>query len=692
MRVVSPAQLDEQDRSRLVELSDQNRPKPPMADLRNFVWGRWTAFRNHRNTGPNSLNDRLLRAQRMFEGKYDPQKLASIKAFGGSEVYSRLVAKKCRGANSLLRDVYLGADRPWSIRPQPDPPVPPEIQSSIVQLLETEVMTLQQTGQQVLQDQIHMRFTGLMHAAQQAARRNATMQASAAADKMDDILRAGQFYHALAEFLVDLPLFPFACIKGPVVRMVPKLTWVQGRPLMRNLPQMFWERIDPFNVYWSPGVSRIEDAEVLERKRLTRTDLNDLIGLPGYDEAAVRASLQDYDNGLRDWIDSSDSEEALTQGKESPLLNHSHMIDALEYHGNVQGHMLSTQGVDASQIPDLDREYSVQTWIVGMHVLKTQINPSPRQRHPYYITSFEKVPGTVAGHGLSDMLEDLQEVANATLRSLVNNMGIASGPQVVINTDRLAPTENADELYPWKRWHVQDDPLGSQGKAIDFFQPQSNAQEILGIYTAINGFADDDSAIPRYVTGESLKGGAGRTASGLSMLMGNASKVLQTVAANVDRDVAEGILSGLYDMIMLTDESGMLTGEEQIQVNGVQVALQKETERQKLLQWLQITGNPIDMEVMGVEGRAKALRAVWDSMDQPDDVVPDDEAIRQREMAKQQMMMAEAAAGGGQPQPGGKPAASTGQQAPNAKPVQHSDHAPPFNAMQQAPQAGRRAL
>jgi hypothetical protein len=193
--------------------------------------------------------------------------------------------------------------------------------------------------------------------------------------------------------------------------------------MMQNLPQMFWERIDPFNVYWSPGASRIEDAEILERKRLTRTDLNDLIGLPGYDEAAVRAALQDYDHGLRDWIDSSDTEEALTQGKESPHLNQSHMIDALEYHGNVQGHMLLIQGVDARQIPDLDREYSVQTWIVGSQVLKTQINPSPRQRHPYYVTSFEKVPGTVAGHGLPDMLEDLQEIANATLRSLVNNMG-----------------------------------------------------------------------------------------------------------------------------------------------------------------------------------------------------------------------------------------------------------------------------
>ena len=74
------------------------------------------AFRNHRNTGNDPLNYRLLRAQRMFEGKYDPEKLAAIKAFGGSEVYARIVATKCRGATGLLRDVYLGPDRPWGHR------------------------------------------------------------------------------------------------------------------------------------------------------------------------------------------------------------------------------------------------------------------------------------------------------------------------------------------------------------------------------------------------------------------------------------------------------------------------------------------------------------------------------------------------------------------------------------------------
>lgn len=347
LRVVSPAELDEQERQRLALHSAANRPgATPVPDLGNHVRQRWTVFRNHRNQGNNPINDRLLRAQRMFEGKYDPEKLNEIKKFSGSEVYSRLVAVKCRGATSLLRDVYLGADRPWGVEPQPDPPVPPEVRASIVQLLAAEVANLRQGGQPIMSDQVHMRYVGLMHAAQQASRRNSMQQAGAAGDKMDDILFVGGFYDALAEFLTDLPLFPYAVLKGPVVRMVPKLTWLGGRPLMKNTPQMFWERIDPFNFYWTPGVAKISDAEIIERKRLTRSDLNDLLGLPGYDEQAVRGALQDYDSGLRDWLDYTDTESALNEARENPTLNQSHMIDAIEYHGNVQGRLLLGQGVE----------------------------------------------------------------------------------------------------------------------------------------------------------------------------------------------------------------------------------------------------------------------------------------------------------------------------------------------------------
>jgi hypothetical protein len=700
LRVVTPAQLDAQEQA-------ANAPKVTQEQADNlaaYVRRRWDAMRNHRNTGNNPLNSRLLRAQRMFEGQYEPAKLQEIRRFGGSEVYSRMVAVKCRGATALLRDVYLGAERPWTIEPQPDPPVPPGVMTSIATLISTEAM--QQTMQEQKppdQEMVHNRYINLVRQAQNAARRTAMSQAEAASNKVDDILQAGRFYDALAEYLVDVALFPFAVLKGPVVRMVPKLTWTDRVPQMNTVPQLFWERIDPFNFYWGPGDVDIDHAEIIERKKLTRGDLNDVLGLPGYDDNAVRGALNDYASGLRDWMDAPDTEAALSVGRESPQNNQSNLIDAIEYHGSIQGQVLLDNGFDESKITDPDRDYLVQTWVVGRYTIKIQLSPSPRQRHPYYVTSFEKVPGTIAGHGLPDILEDLQEVANATLRALVNNMSIASGPQVVINTELLDPTTNEDQLYPWKRWKVNSDPLGATREPVTFFQPNSNAQELMQIYQGMSSLGDDISAIPRYVTGESLSGGAGRTASGLSMLMGNAQKVLQTVAANIDIDVMRGVLSSLYDMIMLTDRTGLLSGDEQIKVNGVVVALQKETEHQKQLQFLQITGNPVDLQIIGEVGRARVLRSLAQGLGLPDDIVPDDETIQQKaDQQKQQqqaMMQAQAvaglvgaASGAGPPQsgsaaapgaPDGMPGSSPpgGSQAP-PPPASLSQVAPPVNTVQ----------
>lgn len=644
LRVVSGAQLDDADRARTDQLRAQSQARLPAQDLGYYIRERWNVFRNHRNQGNAPINNRLLKAQRMFDGQYDASKLAEIQKFGGSTVYSRTVATKCRGATSLLRDVYLGPDRPWDIQSQPDPEVPPEIQANIMQLVSSEVQTVRAAGGAMLPEQAHMRTVALMRAATTAARRNAAAQAKATTDKVEDILVTGRFYEALTEFLIDLPLFPFACLKGPVVRMVPKLDWdAEGVPSFRTTPQMFWERVSPFDISWSPGVGRIEDADIIERKRLTRGDLSDLIGLPGYDEKAIRAALVDYGMGLRDWLDAPDTEQALAEGRENPTLNQSHMIDALEFHGSIQGSVLLAQGVPKSQIPDPDRDYQVQSWVVGRHTIKTQLNPSPRQRHPYYLTSYQKVPGTVAGHALPDMLEDIEEVANAAQRAMVNNMAISSGPQVVVNDEMLAPTENGDDLYPWKRWHLSGDPMGSTREPISFFQPQSNAQELMAIYQQAMTSADEVSGIPKYMTGNSLSGGAGRTASGLSMLTANAEKVLGTVASNVDQDVMNPLLQGLYDMIMLTDRSGLLTGEEEIRVRGVNVATQRETERQKQLQFLQITANPIDAPIIGMVGRARVLRPVAQGLGLPDDIVPDDQTLQQQEDAQKQLQAAQTA-------------------------------------------------
>lgn len=509
--------------------------------------------------------------------------------------------------------------------------MPEDITASITTLVQSEVTRMEQAGQPVMPDMIAKRMEQLTKAAQQAVVRNAAKEAGTAELKLDDYLTEGGFYEALGQFLSDIPLFPFAVLKGPVVKMVDEVAWRQGVPTVSQRPKLMWERISPFDFYFSPGVSNIADAEICERSRWTRKNLHDLLGLPGWSEDAVRGALDEYDHGLRDWMDPTDSERALEEDREDPNFNRSDMIDAMEYHGNVRGSLLLDWGLSKDEISEPGTDYYVQAWICGRYVLKVQVSPSPRKRHPYFCTSFEKVPGTPVGNSLVDMLSDIEEVSNAALRNLVNNMSMASGPQVVVLDNRFSETEEVDELYPWKRWHMADEPGQGALPPVSFYQPNSNAAELLGIYQKMTEIADEISAIPRYVTGSGASGGAGRTASGLSMLMGNASKILQQVAHNIDTDVLNVSLSALYDLIMLA-MPGELRGDESIVVKGVSTVMARESERARQLEFLQLTANPIDMQIMGTEGRAEVLRAIADDLGMPvDRIIPSVDMMEERQ-------------------------------------------------------------
>jgi hypothetical protein len=171
LQVVPPAALEAHlQQQQLAKAQANAPPEPAPPQLAGFIRGQFEIFRNHRNTAAGWSN-RLLEALRTFNGQYSPTKFQEVKKFGGSEVYARLSAQKCRAASSLLRDIYLGSDRPWSIRPPADPDVPPDIVQKIDALMAHEQqMIMQTTGQAPSPQDVQMRRTALMESASDAAK------------------------------------------------------------------------------------------------------------------------------------------------------------------------------------------------------------------------------------------------------------------------------------------------------------------------------------------------------------------------------------------------------------------------------------------------------------------------------------------------------------------------------------------
>ena len=642
--------------------AQQANSQPAVQALAGYIKSKWrTAMMAKQQTA----EVKMLQSVRARRGEYDPDKLAMLREQGSSLIYMHITSNKCRAASSWLRDTLITAaeEKPWTIAPTPLPDLPPDQVNAIMQQASMEVQQLYMAGtpptdQQVRERLLEMKDMALSHVQDMAKRTAERMEV-----KMDDQLTEGNWHKAFSEFLDDITTFPAAIMKGPVVRKRPKMRWVpagQGQYTLDVQEELVleWERVDPFNIYPAPDASDINDGYLVERHKLSRADLQALMGVEGYSEDAIRAVLEEYGkNGLRDWI-YVDMNKAAAEGKSTMGVqqNPSELIDALQFWGNVQGQLLLDWGLTEDEVPDPLMDYAVEAWVIGSWVIKAVVNPDPLGRKPYYKASYEEVPGAFWGNSVADLCRDTQDVCNAAARALVNNMSIASGPQVVYNIDRLPQGENLTQMYPWKIWQVTSDPMAGSAPAMQFEQPASLAGELMAVYEKFSVLADEYTGIPRYMTGDSPSGGAARTASGMSMLMSNAGKSIKQVITNIDEEVIRPAIERLYFYNMRYGDDPDLKGDVQIVARGASALIIKEQAQMRQNQFLQIAlSSPVVQQVVGMEGIAELLRQSAKTLDlNPDRVVPPVEVLKQR-MAQQQAAMQQQAllaqAGGQAPAP-----------------------------------------
>jgi hypothetical protein len=561
-------------------------------------------MRRHRDTS--GLSDRMMFCQRAVAGEYSSQQLAQIRQFGGSDAFARITGVKVRTAAALLSGIFLGPERPWSIEPTPEPTLPDDIHGAIkaLALAEANGAGVQDAGA------VKQRMEQLLEMANLAAKDQATKAAKRAETRLDDDLVEGQFYVALEEFLLYFVQFPIAVLKGPFFKSHRRVKYVEGMPTVVTEPMMFFSAPNPFDVWFAPGVSRSEDGAIVERIRLARSDIEALRGTPNYDEDAINAALNDYPNGHSEITSSIEHSRAETEERESPILNDTGLYDVLEFHGWMAGNTLVHEKLFENRDVDEDATHHVTVRMLDKYVISAHLNPDPMQRSIYDTAAFERVAGSLYGRALPEILSDIQSLANSALRAIINNMGLASGPQVAINLAAISENENAQEMYPWKRWFYQSDPAAPTAPPFMFFQPTDNSMSLINVYERAMQYADEVSAIPRYASGGERVGGAGSTASGLAMLMGNVSKVFGYTAAGIDTNILEPKLKYLYDMRLLTDTEGLFRGDETIRPRGSMFAAKAEIERTRALEFLQLTGNPIDMQILGPQGRALVLGEV----------------------------------------------------------------------------------
>lgn len=629
--------------------------QPVISELAGHIRRHWAIARQAKQV----VHNKMIEAVYSRRGAYTPEKLAQIAEDEAQPIYMMLFATKARQAQALLSDALVGtgAEKPWTLRPTPKPDLPEEDVAEVLREAAAEVYERTVMGDPMQMEDIRGMLRDAKANIEHEVAERAREDAEKAEVEIEDMLVEGGFNEAMSQFLDDLPVFKTAFIKGPILRNVARMRWLEnGAVAVEDGIKPEWERVDPFHIFPAPWSKTVDDGFLIERHRLSRSDLNAMLGVPGYSDSAIREVLDTHGiGGLRQWAADLDLSQASAEGQ-STVQYQDDLIDALQYWGSVSGRMLRDWGMSEEDIPDDSKEYHIEAWLIGQWVIKAVRNADPLGRRPYYGTSYSKVAGAFWGASLYDIIADCQHLCNASARALTRNLGIASGPQAVVNIDAVPSGEDVTNIYPWKVWQVRTDPANpnAHSQPVSFFQPSSNASELMGVYEKFSVLADEYSGIPRYMAG--VEGGSiGRTASGLSMMVGNASKTIKALVGNIDTNVTAPAVSRAYEWTLMYAPEKQLRGDINIVARGALSMLVKETAQVRRNEFLRATANPIDMQIIGVKGRAALLRESAKSLDMDvSDIVPDEAVMEAQEHKARLQMLAQAQANGQPPVPGGE--------------------------------------
>lgn len=564
------------------------------------------------------VEERLLRALRMRRYQYDPEDVALL---GGIDIYLGIAALKMRAAESWINDILLNSlDKPWTIKPEPIPNLPDWLREQVVDALQME---LEQAG---IPFDIRQRAKELKDAAQKYAVQKAEDAATGMETLIDDQMTTGGWRRTIAESITDLTTFPLVAIRSPLIEKQKRLSWKGNKVVEEDLTVYTSRRISPFDFYPSRESSTPQDGKfIIERFQAQSNFLYKCLGLPGFSDESIRLILEKYGTtGFSEML-SPDSQRRMLEDKYESFIDKD-TIDTLIYNGRILGAKLLDYNV---VIPDPQDYYEVEIWTVNNRTIRAILNPYPLRKRPVFCTSFVKVPGSLWGEGLGDILRDVQRIANSSARSIVRNMSFSSGPIGEVDVGRLGEGEVPNELMPYKLFHVESDMSGQGGKAFNFTNIPNVTPMLMDVFDRFSKLADDLSGVPAYVLGNPAVAGAGRTMGGLSMLMANAAKGIKNVILNVDRDITEPMITMQYNLNMKYSTDQGIKGDSQIVARGATGLLQRELAQSRMVELLQTYMPYVQAGIIPAAGAQVMIRESMKNSGLPvDEIIPDPNANR----------------------------------------------------------------
>lgn len=491
-----------------------------------------------------------------------------------------------KGIVGLIRDVFANSiEAPFTIKASPQSDLPEFLQERVMQAVLSQLQTMPNMTDDMLQQAIADSGQALKNAAMQEQQK----MADNAADKMNaviqDRLYEADWLRQFGDYIYNFIVYPTAIMKAPAIRMQPWKRWNGTRMVVENKLIRGVENISPFDFYPAPNAQTIQDAEyVIELRKCSRSEMVSFYTAPGFDADGIKQVLSDYPGGyLEPREDGKDHNPEVQDGEYHIGMDDDAQgfYDCVGFYGKIRGELLQEFGVEVGN-PDMS--YEAEIWTVDDIVIKAVLNPDITGQRPFYAASFEPIPGAFWGECPVTRLRDVQRICTATIVSMVRNMGLSSGVLGEVESDRIIDDEDVNVLLPNTIREVKS-IIGNTGPAYRFHQVPDISSHLLNVFERFLQYGYEIIGIPRVAFGSTENIGAvGRTSGGVAMVLNQASKSVKFGLRVLEENIIEPVVQSYIDYELMFSLDQTIKGDIRVHARGVSGIVERETQENKL-QW-----------------------------------------------------------------------------------------------------------
>jgi hypothetical protein len=191
--------------------------------------------------------------------------------------------------------------------------------------------------------------------------------------------------------------------------------------------------------------------------------------------------------------------------------------------------------------------------------------------------------------GVARQMRTPQRIVVAATRNLMDNAGLAAGPQIIIRRG-VDPENGIWEIKPLKLW-VQgtDGDNGSTSPVSSVVIPMI-LPELTAIINLGMELAERVTGLPMLLQGQ--QGIAPSTATGTQIMNNNGNSLLRRVARLFDSCVTEPHVRRYYAWLMEYGEDGDAKGDFQIVARGSTALVERDIQSQEMIGIVQLSLNP----------------------------------------------------------------------------------------------------